>query len=289
MLTTRRIGVDATTWVAIGSLGTCASALFVAYQAAAQVWLTAELSHFGPWNVSADPDEIFPVHGTVGRDLRIRAYVRALAENRSDDPVRLTLHGQLPVYTLHPHQNWMNPDNDAVFSSSLDDSPQRWLHQYLRSTRHYLQLRPGDHVFIHYRTYLTFDAWRFQFYRRNYRQPLEPLAPLARACVPREVLSKYGRRSSTSRLLDLDLGPGFQLVCDNYEAERLATVWTVRIRCSAVTPADFDDDSRTWRWKLADPPPWGETSANDLYCGYQLVPVSRRISGSEILFLPGQE
>jgi hypothetical protein len=145
--------MDAATWVAIGSLGTCASAVFVAYQSAvasralrgsvveqrqamelslrqtaAQVWLSAEISHYGLWNESADPAAVFPAHGIVGSDLLIRAYVRAIA-----------------------------------------------------------------------------------------------------------------------------------------------------------------DGSQTWRWELAEPPPWQETSARELYCGYQLVPVSRRITGSELLRLPGQE
>jgi hypothetical protein len=161
------------------------------------------------------------------------------------------------------------------FPLRLDDSPSQWFANYLSSPRrNYLQLRPGQHVFIHYRTYLTFDAWRFQYYRQG-RRSLEPLKSLARSCLPSEVYSWRKRFfRNPVKLLDLDLGPGFQLVCDSHDAERLATVWTVRIRTSAITLADFDDDNQVWSWRLAEPPPWEETSSNDLYCGYQLIPVT---------------
>lgn len=307
--------VDATTWVAIGSLGACASTLFVAHQAAlasralretakqqrqalemslrttaAPIWLTAEISHYGLWEEHRDAAKVFPVRGDVGDDLLIRAYVRAIAENRSKEPVRLTLRGQLPFYTLHPYQNWVNPDNNAIYSHSLNDSPNQWFGNYLSSKREYLQLKPGEHVFIHYRTYLSFDAWRFQYYRRHGREALEPLGPLARSCMPRRVLRWHERLLlNPAKVLAIDLGPGIQLVCDSYEAERLATVWTVRLRASAVTPIEFDHDTQTWLWDLAEPPTWEETGSDDLYCGYQLVPVSRRITGSKVLVLPGQE
>lgn len=176
---------DATTWVAIGSLGTCASALFVARQTAvasralresavqqrqilelglrataAKVWLSAEISHFGLWNEGDDPNEIIPIRGDVDEELLIRAYVRCNRRESFEGASEVNTSWAIAILYVEPHQNWTHSDNDALFSNSLDDSPKKWFGNYMASgQRHYLQLNPGHHVFIHYRTYLTFDAW----------------------------------------------------------------------------------------------------------------------------------
>jgi len=71
----------------------------------------------------------------------------------------------------------------------------------------------------------------------------------------------------------------------------MATIWQVRLRASAVEydMEGFDDETRIWSWKLAQPLALSETSTGDLYCGYRYVPISRRVTGSKVLRYYGQE